>query len=66
MFQTSSVATLDDLLPLFQKLGISEALMKIDCEGSEPKVISGGMKFLSTIQVPYISMEAFIMKKYAI
>ena len=59
------MATLDDLLPVFERQGIKEAVMKIDCEGSEPKVIAGGKKFLSIIDVPYISMEILVVKRYA-
>ncbi|XP_075240264.1 uncharacterized protein LOC142335820 [Convolutriloba macropyga] len=54
---STPVATLDDLLPIFTKLGLEEALIKMDCEGSEPRVILGGLNFLKTIRVPVIAME---------
>ena len=59
------MATLDDLLSVFERQGIKEADLKIDCEGSESKVIAGGKKFISTIDVPYISMEVLVVKSYA-
>ena len=57
LFQSTPVATLDDLLPIFTKLGLEEALIKMDCEGSEPRVILGGLNFLKAIRVPVIAME---------
>ncbi|XP_075241934.1 uncharacterized protein LOC142336860 isoform X2 [Convolutriloba macropyga] len=54
---STPVATLDDLLPIFTKLGLEEALIKMDCEGSEPRVILGGLNFLKAIRVPVIAME---------
>ena len=62
-FQSSPVATLDDLLPVFERRGLTEAIIKIDCEGSEPSVFIGGEKFLTQISVPFIQMEFSGLKR---
>ena len=57
------MATLDDLLPIFHKMGIEKAIIKADCEGSEPGVVLGGQNFLREISVPFIQMEWNIVKQ---
>ena len=55
--QRVQVATLDQLLPTFRRLGIKKAIIKIDIEGSEPKAMLGGSKLLEEIDVPFVQME---------
>ena len=38
--------------------------MKIDCEGSEGKVIKGGQNFLRRVNIPYIAMEMLVLKRF--
>merc|ERR1711879_9373 len=51
------IATLDDLLPYMEKTGIKQVVMKMDMEGSEPRAIMGGLKFMEQIDIPFIIME---------
>ncbi|XP_075263274.1 uncharacterized protein LOC142354774 isoform X2 [Convolutriloba macropyga] len=57
------VALLDDLVPHFHKHGLTQAVIKIDVEASEPKVFLGGQNFFKKIHVPNIMMEIDQMRQ---
>ena len=52
--KSSRFATLDNLIPTFERLQITEAVLHIGTEGSELEVLNGAWKFLAKINVPYI------------
>ena len=61
---TIKVGKLDQLLPLFTRLQIKQAIVKMDVEGSEANVISGGQNLLEQIEIPYIQMEMMHTRKF--
>ena len=57
---------MDDLLPVFQKMNLTSAVVKIDVESMEPEVVLGGQQFLQHINVTAIQMEMGILRKNVI
>ena len=51
------VSTLDRFLHTLIRMKVSQIIVKIDIEESEPYAILGGKKFFETIDVPFIQME---------
>lgn len=51
------VSTLDNLLTIFRRENIKEAIVKMDIEVSEANAIFGGLHLLREIQIPVINME---------
>jgi FkbM family methyltransferase len=50
-------ATIDNLLPMLSSLGIKQAVLKIDIEGSEYSAFHSASQFFKIIDVPYVFME---------
>ncbi|KAL3875556.1 hypothetical protein ACJMK2_033497 [Sinanodonta woodiana] len=65
MVQTYNAITLDDVLSIVK---VEEAIIKIDTEGYECKILESSSEFFKHVKVPYIFMEWQIMsgeqKKY--
>ncbi|XP_075244019.1 uncharacterized protein LOC142338239 isoform X2 [Convolutriloba macropyga] len=56
-------ATLNDLVPILRNLNRQQAVIKLDIEGSESRVLLAAREFFIAIEVPLIQMEFGMLYK---
>ena len=57
IFLQVKVSTLDSLIPILKQERKHQAILKVDAEGSEARILLGGLQFLQQIDVPVIFLD---------